>query len=102
MREQGADIDPNRIPDHHPAWKGFSVGPDGYLWVVPETADSTTAIDVFEPTGRYLGRLELDAMIRPLYPGPLVRGNRLYGIAQDELGVSYVIRAPLGVELPAD
>jgi sugar lactone lactonase YvrE len=102
MREQGADIDPDRIPDHHPAWRGFAVGPEGYLWVVPETADSWTAIDVFEPTGRYLGRLTSDVMIRPLYPGPLIRGDHLYGIAQDELGVSYVVRAPLDLEADGD
>jgi len=101
MREQGAEIDPGRIPEHHPAWNGFSVDPEGYLWVVPEVADSTTtAIDVFEPSGRYLGRLTLDATIRPLYPGPLVRGDYVYGIARDELGVSYVVRAPLGPEIP--
>ncbi len=100
MREQGADIDPGRIPEDHPAWNGFSVGPDGFLWVVPEVADSSTSIDVFEPSGRYLGRLSLDARIRPMYPGPLVRGGQLYGIAQDELGVSYVVRAPLGPRAP--
>lgn len=103
MRDQGADVDPDRIPEHHPAWNGFAVGPEGYVWVVPEVVDSlSTPIDVFDPAGRYLGRLTLDAKIRPMYPGPLVRGDQMYGIARDELGVSYVVRAPLGFERPRE
>lgn len=97
MAEQGADVDPDIIPPVHPAWTGFTVDHDGYLWVVPRIRDSmATALDQFDPEGRYLGRRVVNASIQGAYPGPVIRGKHLYAVTRDELGVQYVLRAPLG------
>lgn len=97
MAEQGADIDPARIPQFRPAWTSFTVDREGYLWVVPQIPDSmATALDVFDPEGRYLGRRIVSAPIQGATPGPVIRGEHLYAVTRDELGVQYVLRAPLG------
>lgn len=99
MADQGADIDPDLVPANRPVWSGFSIDDEGRLWVVPQTADSTsTAFDVFSREGRYLGRMRLGSRIKSAFPGPLIRGDYLYAVAQDELGVEYVVRARLGME----
>lgn len=97
MTEQGADIDPDLIPPVRPAWTSFTVDRDGYLWVVPQIPDSmATALDLFDPEGRYLGRRVVSAPIQGASPGPVMRGGHLYAVTRDELGVQYVLRAPLG------
>jgi hypothetical protein len=97
MAEQGADIDPEIIPPFRPAWTSFTVDREGYLWVVPQIPDSmATALDVFDPEGRYLGRRIVSAPIQGASPGPVIRGQHLYAVTRDELGVQYVLRAPLG------
>lgn len=97
MAEQGADVDPDLIPPVRPAWTGFTVDRDGYLWVVPQIPDSmATALDLFDPEGRYLGRRVASAPIQGASPGPVIRGEHLYAVTRDELGVQYVLRAPLG------
>ncbi|HSM09255.1 MAG TPA: hypothetical protein VLA33_09595 [Gemmatimonadota bacterium] len=61
------------------------------------SADSmATALDQFDPEGRYLGRRVVSAPIQGVYPGPIIRGEHLYAVTRDELGVQYVLRAPLG------
>ncbi|GIW50956.1 MAG: hypothetical protein KatS3mg081_0311 [Gemmatimonadales bacterium] len=63
---------------------------DGYVWV--QTGDpGRLTLDVFDPVGRYLGRLSADPRIPP--PSPiLVRGGKLYAVATDELDAQYVVR----------
>lgn len=97
MAEQGADVDPGLIPPVRPAWTSFTIDRDGYLWVVPQIPDSmATALDLFDPEGRYLGRRIVSAPIQGASPGPVIRGEHLYAVTRDELGVQYVLRAPLG------
>ena len=48
--------------------------------------------DVFDPDGRYLGRIDFPfALSRS--PRPILRGNLIYGVTQDELEVPYLVRA---------
>lgn len=99
MAEQGADIDPDLIPPVRPAWTSFTVDRDGYLWVVPQIRDSmATALDQFDPEGRYFGRHLVSAPIQGASPGTVIRGEHLYAVTRDELGVQYVLRAQLGGE----
>lgn len=99
MADQGADIDPGRVPANRPAWSEFTIDAEGRLWVFPQIPDSTsTALDVFSPDGRYLGRMRLASRIKSAYPSPIIRGDYLYAVAQDELDVGYVVRARLGME----
>lgn len=86
---QGGKIDLSRIPDHQPALSGFVFDETGHLWVSPvlEAAEGG-ALDVFAPSGSYLGRV-------PLPGGRIsvraIRGNQVAGVAKDSLGVESVI-----------
>jgi sugar lactone lactonase YvrE len=91
--KQGGQIDASRIPSIKPALQGFFTDDQGYLWVEP-TAPSEEAgrvLDVFDPEGRYLGRVRLPFLAG--YFRPLIVGDRIYAITQDELEVPYVVRA---------
>ena len=83
------------IPDVKPAAQGFQVAEDGYLWVAPILPDTTTlgrVFEIFDPEGRYLGRLRLPFAMQS-NPAPLLLGDHLVAMTQDELGIPYVVRA---------
>lgn len=90
--KQGGKIDRSRIPGVKPAYGGFFFDDQGYLWVVPSVPEGESAgFDVFEPEGRYQGRVTGGSeMIRILRP--LVRGEFMYGVVVDDLDVPYVVR----------
>lgn len=91
---QGGRIDQGRIPGHKPAFSDVMVAPDGHLWVRPSlpAGEQGTAFDVFDPQGRYLGRVALPGGMSR-FPPAVVRGDALLGVARDSLGVAYVVRA---------
>jgi hypothetical protein len=98
LADAGIALDPGRIPAHKPAFDSFFTGDDGYLWVVPpqppprdDRPRGIAAVDVFDPGGQYLGRLELAAT---LSPGtlPIARDGALYGVELDDLDVPRVVR----------
>lgn len=94
MAAQGVRIDPGLVPEYKPAWLGFTLDAEGYLWVIPLLdEEETSAFDVFDPHGRYLGRLPFGIRMQAANPVPVVRGDRLYAVIQDEFGVQYVVRA---------
>lgn len=89
MREMGGEVDPGRIPPNKPAFGGVTIDDPQHLWVRAVTAnEDETYLDVFDPEGRYLGRLrspyELDFF--------RVRGDAVYAIVTDDLDVQYVVR----------
>ncbi|GIW50954.1 MAG: hypothetical protein KatS3mg081_0309 [Gemmatimonadales bacterium] len=93
--KQGGRIDRSKFPRTKPAWEDLYTDDRGYLWVVPvlpkaRSGFGITAFDIFDPEGRYLGRVELPFN---LGPGPVIRGDFLYGEVWDELQVPYVVRA---------
>jgi hypothetical protein len=97
LADMGLALDPARVPDRKPAYEAFFTDDEGRLWVaLPRTLPgddappTITAMDVFDPDGQYLGRLDLDP---PLLPGTaVVRGGALYGIHQADPGVPTVVR----------
>jgi hypothetical protein len=91
--EKGGRIDEGRIPGHKPAFSDVMVAPDGHLWVRPSrpAGDEGAAFDVFDPEGRYLGRVSLPGGISG-FPPPVVRGDAVVGMARDSLDVPYVVR----------
>ena len=93
--DQGGKVDRSRIPDVKPAAQGFLVAEDGYLWVSPILADTTTlgrVFEIFDPEGRYLGRLRLPFPMQSS-PAPRLLGDHLVAVTQDEMGVPYIVRA---------
>lgn len=91
---QGGRIDGSKIPSTKPILQRFSVDPEGRLWVlVREPGDEPGyPFDVFDPDGRYLGRIRSPV---GLYPNPIFHGDAVYGIHSDELGVQRVVRLRL-------
>lgn len=104
------------IPDTKPPYKGFFVGQRGRIWVqlhteasqlseeaagAPESAPwmrevlqrwvESSAFDVFEPDGRYLGRVEAPEPI-VMRPPPVARGDTVWAVVPDELAVPRVVR----------
>jgi sugar lactone lactonase YvrE len=93
--KQGGKVDGSRIPGVKPAVRSLLVADDGYLWVEPMTADRTDRgrlFEIFDPEGRYLGRLRLPFRIAG---APVIRGNQLLAVTRDELEVPFVVRAKI-------
>ncbi len=91
--DQGGKVDPSRIPDVKPAFAGFFLDDRGYLWVEPVVnREQSRGFDVFDPEGRYLGRAH--SRFR-LLSNPTFRGDRLYGVTEDESGIPYIVRAQI-------
>lgn len=92
FRDQGGEVDLSRIPDTKPAYRWLAVAPSGHVWVASIVEDRAVGqvLDVFDPEGRYLGRL--DAPITLTGSSLVFRDDRIYGLTTDELGVTYVVR----------
>lgn len=93
--DQGGSVDRGRIPDEKPAVQDFYVARDGYLWVNAVQADTALqrrAFEIFDPEGRFLGAIELPFDLMS-YPPPLIFGDHIIGMTQDDDGVPYLVRA---------
>jgi len=79
-------------PPVKPAFRWIATDDQGWLWVCPYTvaADQDRVLDVFDPTGRYLGRVRLPFQLAPVLP-PVFRGGAVYAVTRDSLGVSHVV-----------
>ncbi|HSR41933.1 MAG TPA: hypothetical protein VLL48_07170, partial [Longimicrobiales bacterium] len=87
-----AELDLSRIPETKPAVETFFFDAERNLWARPYLPGDSTgmAFDVFDPDGRYLGRVASPVRLRR-WPDPVVRGGRLYGVTVDDLDVPYVV-----------
>ena len=98
MRRMGmtGHVDRSRIPDDYPRFDDLWVDGRGDLWVVPYAHDWTATgvreLDVFGPGGRYLGRVRPPAALQRHFPVPVFRGEALYAVTEDHMGVEYVVR----------
>lgn len=90
FRQMGGDLDLERIPESKPHFDGLYVDPEGYLWVSVPAEPMRVVFAVFDPDGRYLGRLEAEGMRRTPWVPPVVRGDRLHFVGSDELDVQRV------------
>lgn len=90
---QGGRVDRSRIPDTKPAFTTLHVTRDGHLWVVPTLPPDYegSAFEVFDPVGRYLGRLEVGMRLMPS-PPPVFHGDAVYFHHRGELDVPYVVK----------
>ncbi len=108
------------IPETKPPYKGFFVGWGGRIWVQlhtdaheipaeeagpPEIAPwmrdhaqrwiESVAFDVFEADGRYLGMVRApDGLL--MRPPPIARGDTVWAVVRDEMGVQYIVRFTIG------
>ncbi len=86
--------DPSRIPAYKSALIGMLADDRGYLWVLPvgEGGESGIRLDVFDPDGRYLGKVQTPMRGWVVIPRALIRGDHLYCVDRDSLDVPYVVR----------
>lgn len=89
MREMGGEVDPGRIPANKPAFGAVTIDSRRHLWVRAVTAnEDETYLDVFDPDGKYLGRLRAPYRLDFFR----VKGDAVYAIVTDDLDVQYVVR----------
>jgi hypothetical protein len=94
FRERGWSVEGPGSPAHKPAYVWMTTDNLGYLWIYPHTRpeDEGRILDVFDPEGRYLGRVRSAFRLETHYR-PIIRADQLYTVIRDSLGVSYVVRA---------
>lgn len=90
FRAMGGNLDMSRIPKTKPFFDDFLVDADGYLWVSVPAPSLEIAFAVFDPDGRYLGRLRATGLWRDTYLRPVVRNGRLHVVGRDELEVQRI------------
>lgn len=66
----------------------------GHVYVFPQEKDlpEGSAVDVFEESGVYLGRMNFPERVRVQNPPPHVTQNYVYAVRLDELDVPYLVR----------
>lgn len=108
------------VPDVKPAYRDILVGDDGRVWVqvsrpgVPFRSEAEAraeaertrqpqlrfrepvVFDVFEPDGRYLGRVPTPSGLQT-DPDPVLRGDMVWAVVVDELEVPRVVRFRIDV-----
>ncbi|NIN51107.1 MAG: 6-bladed beta-propeller [Gemmatimonadales bacterium] len=91
--DEGGNIDRAKIPSRKPATEDFFFDDQGNIWVVPVSPpeDYRRTVDVFDPSGRYLGTVRLP--FRFSRPYPVIRNDTMYAVTTDLLDVPYVVRA---------
>ena len=74
------------------AFQWITADDQEWLWVCPysKPADQDRVLDVFDPSGRYLGRVRMPFQLAPL-PLPVFRNGMVYGVTRDSLGVNHVV-----------
>lgn len=71
------------------------IGPDGERRVVREWR-TPTVFDVFEPDGRYVGKVRAPDGFRT-HPQPVIRGDTVWAIMTDDLGVQQLARLVVSI-----
>jgi hypothetical protein len=101
--DQGGRVDLSRVPRQKPAFVSIRTDDRGWIWVRPSlpAAEKNASFDVFDPEGRYQGRVDLpiqhvDAM--PL----VVRGDHIYAVVLSDAGVPQVVRFRIEGRTPAE
>ncbi len=100
------------IPDVKPAYAALYAAEDGRIWVMvegrgverdnpdfdpadpesPETVwRSRYAFDIFDPDGTFVGRVDVPEDLGR-FPTPVIRGDQLWGVTRDDLGVQRIVR----------
>ena len=83
------------MPDFKPVLEGLLVDDEGRLWVERVTPDDTPPFyDLFSQDGDYLGSVRFGFM-PARYSERWIMHGAIYTWVEDDVGVEYVVRAPL-------
>jgi len=83
--------DRERIPRAWPVLESFFADGEDRLWVRPHTRPATRGFDVLLGSGTWI-RLDSDERLESA-PTPAVRGDTVWAVVRDELGVARVRKA---------
>lgn len=89
--DQGGRVDLGRVPRQKPPFTSVRTDDRGWLWVRPAQpfGERNAAFDVFDPEGRYGGRVTLPVEVRDEMP-LVIRGDRIYAVTLAETGYPQV------------
>jgi 6-bladed beta-propeller protein len=89
---QGGKVDASRVASQKPAYERILVDDAGRLWVAPVAAgaEAGKVLDVFDPEGRYLGRVNVPFRLGQVL---IIRGDVVYAATEDDDGAPFVVRA---------
>ena len=90
-----ADFDLSKIPSAKPVVEHAFLSAEGNLWVGVAVPGGQATFDVWSPNGLYLGTALTDVAVYKNQVTPVVRGDQVWLVAADELGVEYVVRGRL-------
>jgi hypothetical protein len=87
------DLRISDIPRQKPIVRKIFTDGVGHVFVIPQVSgiEEGTAMDVFQTSGHYLGRLILPEKISFRIVSPAATRNHLYALVLDEYDVSYVV-----------
>lgn len=88
------ELDASKVPAVKPAVAAMFRSDDDRLWVQTSSPDTLRRYDVYEADGTYAGSFGTGLAVVSYIP-PVVREGHFYAIVTDDLGVQYIIRAPL-------
>jgi hypothetical protein len=86
----GGKLELERIPTQKPYFDDIMLDPEGHVWLGVPAGANETVFAVVDETGRYLGRLRAEGVLRESFVRPIVRNDRVYWIGRDELDVQRV------------
>lgn len=89
---EGTDLDLSRIPDVKPTVGDIFTSAEGDAWVRTRIPGVEVAFDVLAPDGGLVRTVTWDAALASDVE-PVVRGDSLWAVVVDDLGVQYVVRA---------
>ena len=89
---EGADLDLSRIPSVKPMVRDIFTSAEGNAWVRTRIPGVETAFDVLAPDGDLIRTVTWDATLASSVE-PVARGDSLWAVVVDDLGVQYVVRA---------
>ena len=89
---EGTDLDLSRIPGVKPTVDDIFTSAEGDAWVRTRIPGVEVAFDVLAPDGGLVRTVTWDAALASDVE-PVVRGDSLWAVVMDDLGVQYVVRA---------
>ena len=93
---QDVDFDWSKIPDVKPVVEGLFLPGDGNLWVKVADDSGRSVFDVLSAAdGSYQGTAVADFLVHVEAGSPLLRGDRIWLVATDDLELDYVVRGSL-------
>lgn len=81
----GVSVPSDALPSQIPPLRWFVVDDHDHLWVCSTGLDPCTELDVFDPSGRFLGSVTMPAALLD-WPRPVIRGENFYAGVEGATG----------------